>query len=403
MMWNHGGKQNMNIFTRYPYFRTITLYLTAFTIGLIAGHGVLCLMPAALFFPCLYLMSRTWKDRWAIPFGYYGAYLITMFPGAAVFFGHHFDPAGITLLWLLFSALMSLPWAILCNNTRIRLFWAVPLSLLASTLPPIGLFSVGNPLLGAGVILPHTMWYGLGLIFLASGIVAAYPRVSIPTIAALTLISAIYFKPLPAPKGWEAHNTKLGGQGLDKRDLLRDYKTMLYVGDTIQQSTDHVLIFPEAIMDWNTTQELYLGPALNTLRARKHTLIVGATLLVPGHPDNYRNTAVVRGPVNTIVDERIPIPLTMWKPLTPEDGVRLNLFGPSTISPIDGQRAAILICYEQLLPLAALQSLYEHPTVLIGIANDYWAKDTYFPNIQSADMQAWGLLFHLPVLTSTNI
>jgi apolipoprotein N-acyltransferase len=103
------------------------------------------------------------------------------------------------------------------------------------------------------------------------------------------------------------------------------------------------------------------------------------------------------------VDQRIPIPLTMWKPLTPEDGVRLNLFGPSTISPIDGQRAAILICYEQLLPLAALQSLYEHPTVLIGIANDYWAKDTYFPNIQSADMQAWGLLFHLPVLTSTNI
>ena len=66
------------------------------------------------------------------------------------------------------------------------------------------------------------------------------------------------------------------------------------------------------------------------------------------------------------------MPIAMWKPFS-ADGVPLNLFGPGTIS-VQGQRAAVLICYEQLLVWPFLSSAFERPTILITAANDYWAK-----------------------------
>jgi len=46
--------------------------------------------------------------------------------------------------------------------------------------------------------------------------------------------------------------------------------------------------------------------------------------------------------------QRIPVPIAMWKPHKPNDGVPLRLLGPGA-KMIAGKRTAILICYEQLL------------------------------------------------------
>ena len=109
---------------------------------------------------------------------------------------------------------------------------------------------------------------------------------------------------------------------------------------------------------------------------------------------------MTRGQYDHIFDQRIPIPVTMWKILG-GTGVRLNLEGPGTLL-IGEDRAAIFICYEQLLAWPMIMSFQEHPDIMVGIANDYWAKGTYFPQIQQANMQAWGRLFNLPILTAVN-
>jgi hypothetical protein len=89
----------------------------------------------------------------------------------------------------------------------------------------------------------------------------------------------------------------------------------------------------------------------------------------------------------------------MWKPLS-GDGVPLNLLGPGTIS-VQGQRAAVLLCYEQLLVWPFLSSMLEHPTVLVTAANDYWA-DTPIPEVQEVSTKSWARLFGLPRLLAVN-
>lgn len=76
----------------------------------------------------------------------------------------------------------------------------------------------------------------------------------------------------------------------------------------------------------------------------------------------------------------------MWKPLS-DSGVRLNLAGPRVVT-IANQEAAILICYEQLLTWPVLASMFERPTVIVALANDYWVKGTPVPKYQTAAVKS---------------
>jgi hypothetical protein len=89
-----------------------------------------------------------------------------------------------------------------------------------------------------------------------------------------------------------------------------------------------------------------------------------------------------------------------WKPGAP-DSVPLNLNGPGTLQ-VGHERAAILVCYEQLLVWPVLTSMTERPTVLVGLANDYWAKDTIIPAIQHSCLEAWARLFDIPLVKAVN-
>jgi hypothetical protein len=60
------------------------------------------------------------------------------------------------------------------------------------------------------------------------------------------------------------------------------------------------------------------------------------------------------------------------------------------------------MCYEQLLVWPFLSSAFEHPTVLLTAANDYWAKDTLIPEIQEVSANSLARLFGLPVMSAVN-
>ena len=73
----------------------------------------------------------------------------------------------------------------------------------------------------------------------------------------------------------------------------------------------------------------------------------------------------------------------------------VSLLGPGTIE-VGGQRAAILICYEQLLTWPMLRSAIDKPTILIAISNEACTAATTVPRIQHACVRAWARLFGLP-------
>jgi apolipoprotein N-acyltransferase len=81
--------------------------------------------------------------------------------------------------------------------------------------------------------------------------------------------------------------------------------------------------------------------------------------------------------------------------------VALNLLGPGTVD-VGDQRAAILICYEQLLTWPMLRSAIEKPAVLIAISNEAWTAATIVPRVQHTCVRAWARLFGLPVIPAIN-
>ncbi len=131
------------------------------------------------------------------------------------------------------------------------------------------------------------------------------------------------------------------------------------------------------------------------------TLLIGAAEPISGSPQLTNSVVVIGARVQTAVRQRIPVPGGMWNPFHPEGNFALNLFAPGTID-VGGQRAAILICYEQLLTWPILRSALERPTLLIGVSNEAWTTGTTIPRGQHACVRAWARLFWLPVLSAIN-
>ena len=98
--------------------------------------------------------------------------------------------------------------------------------------------------------------------------------------------------------------------------------------------------------------------------------------------------------------QRVPVPLGMWRPFD-RISVPVRLEGPGVFA-IDHQRAAVLICYEQLLTFPILASVLEHPAVIVGISNTFWVDHTTIPVYQANAMRSWAKLFRLPYLLAIN-
>ncbi len=104
-----------------------------------------------------------------------------------------------------------------------------------------------------------------------------------------------------------------------------------------------------------------------------------STANTPGIP--FDNTLLILGAESATFYQRVPVPIGMWQPFG-NDGVPLRLNAPGVVR-IDGQRVAVLICYEQILTYPILASMLQHPTVLVGISNTFWFADTPIPRYQA--------------------
>lgn len=377
-----------------------SLAIIGFAVGAIAWSGHTFTLPVSLVLMAFLMPAGTLQKRWILAMAYYAGATWPIVPGSAIFYGHDYNPFAMVPLWLAVAFFLAAPWALLCGNSIPRMAWAVPACLIIESIPPFATLGLANPIVAAGAMLPYTHWYGIALTLLLATLVAVRP---VPSLILVTVLACLaYYAPAPPPpSGWTAISTEYHGEGLDAPDPLRMYRVAQDIQRQALVSNAQVVIFPESIVyRWNDATDLFWQRTIQQLRREGKTLIVGANMDLPGNRQ-YLNVAVIRGATpDATFEERIPMPVSMWKPGSGQ-GVPLNLSGPGTVR-IGQHRAAILVCYEELLVWPVVRSLAERPTVLIGMANDYWARGTYFPAIQTASIEAWGKLFDIPVLTAVN-
>ncbi len=387
--------------------------------------------------PALALLQPTRPSAYAAAVSYYGGALWSIVPGAGNFFGAHVSLFGALCLWFVATLLLAIPWFLVWTKNGRKVLWRAPAGLMLSVAPPLGLIGWASPLTSAGFLFPGTSWFGLVGCAFATGALALRPKVAIAVVTSLAISLNLFISTgdAPSPRGWQGVNTNLGASSDERSSALAEFETAEFIQHQALASNARVIIFPEAVISsWTAATDAFWDDTLTRLQSAGKTIIVGVKVIeaqprsafsadefalsvailkspdairrpvLPApaeEPPAYRNVLVIRGHHNGMFDQRIPVPISMWMPFG-RTGVQLHLTGPGILQ-LEGQRAAVLICYEQLLTWPILTSLLEHPTIIMAVANDYWAHGTTIPRFQLNAVRAWARLMSLPYVSATNL
>ena len=116
--------------------------------GIIAAAG----MPVAC------LTAGTRKAAFKSTLGFYAAGIWPMVPGLNRYFGQSAISLIPIAMWVLAAILLSVPWTIAWTSNRFHCLWRVPLALMATIVPPLGIIGLASPITGAGYLFPGTAW-----------------------------------------------------------------------------------------------------------------------------------------------------------------------------------------------------------------------------------------------------
>lgn len=404
-----------------------------FSLGLAYSSAHPVGMAAAIAMPTFALRQYSRPAAYRAAICYYAGALWPLIPGARNFFGPNVSPLTALALWAMACILLGSPWLVAWSSNRSQFWWRSACGLILGVLPPLGLIGWASPLTVSGLLFPATHWWGLAACAVLPGLLAVYPRHAVPVFAAVSTICNLTYAPQQPPSGWEAVDTQFGAIAHGSEDPIAEYRAARSMQRTLATRRAQVFVFPETVVStWTAATDAFWNSTMAYLQATGRIAIIGTrlpvagTLAVPPRQDfsaaaavlkgdsppplhrgsthagfAYDNAAVVRGAQTAVFVQRIPVPFAMWKPFE-RDGARLHTF-ESGIVTIKQRRAAILICYEQLLVLPAITSLMHNPDILLGIANDYWVRATPVPDHQRMCLRAWSRLFSLPYLSATNL
>lgn len=374
---------------------------SGFGVGATAWNGHLATIPLSLLILLLLGFQQTRTRALGLMVSYYAGATWQLIPGTATFFGHHASPVHGVLLWVGTSLLLGVAWLPLWSQKRNTRLYTIPMAISLVSVPPFGLIGIASPLTASGILFPGMAWFGLLLTLLVCGLLASYPVWSVAVAIVFSLPAQLLYRTPQPPSDWQTVSTRFGGVGLDTPNPVTEYVVARSIQETALSSPARVIIFPETVVsNWNEATDAFWDRTLERLNRDGKTILVGANVSDARTP-HYFNAIVIRG-ADRQRDflQRIPIPIAMWAPYG-KRGVPLRLDGAGTRD-IAGRRTAVLICYEHLLIWPILTSFAQHPTVLLGIANDYWARETSVAAIQRSCLTSWARLFHVPMLWAEN-
>ena len=373
------------------------LGLLGLTIGAASWSGHLWTLPTVFLLPLALSIPSTRTPRFAIALmlGYFAGAMWPMIPGAALFFGTKNFPTEAILLWLTYAVLQTVPYLLMLWRPK---GWAIGFSLAAllSVLSPIAIL---NPLTVAGACFPGWGLIGVLAVAVLFATIPVNPRTSLGVLAVASATAVFLYKPAPQPATWTANDTEYGGSSFAMKGTA-EYVKAAAIRDSMLTTQDAVRIYPEStLVHWNSATNGFFRPLSRKLEAHDQTVILGADITHRGGV-GYDNALIVFGADKGIYLQHLPMPYSMWNPHEP-DSVPLRLGGPYTMT-IHKLRAAPVICYEQLHPYPFLRASFDHPQIILAVANDYWAKTTYIRYVQHSAVAAWARLFNIPFLSATN-
>ncbi|MFV8647142.1 nitrilase-related carbon-nitrogen hydrolase [Ralstonia pseudosolanacearum] len=388
--------------------RGLVLAVAGALCGFAWGHeGLPWLAGLAAFVPLLWSLagSRWWAG--AVALAYYLAASRGLPFGVGIFFAASAPALFGWALWLAAGLVNTAPWLLLWSASPRRQAWTLPAALLLTALPPVGLIGWVNPLTAAGWWFPGLGFFGL------AGLVAVFVLVVLqrwPAVAALggmavvANIIALQAQPMEWAAAWSGHDTTFARlQTAAARNFLTEGQRMAQVMMLAAQlAPGRVLVLPETVLppvrQGDAFNASMLADLSAQLKAKGSVILVGAEMSIPGHP--IRNVLVALGSNTAPLVQRVPVPIGMWRPWV-ADSIAADPFGKG-IGSVAGRRVAYSICYEQLLTYPILVSMAYHPDLIIGAANDWWARNTSIPAIQGQALDTWGRLFGVPVVRSAN-
>jgi hypothetical protein len=400
------------------------------SVAFAVSTGSLAGIAVSILLPLVWVRQTSARLCFYCAFAYYLSALWSVFVVALNFLGPNAGLSDGVVLWLAASVLLALPWRFVWSGSAKAALWRVPLGLLASIVPPLGLIGWASPTVAAGLLFPTTGYAGFALTLLLPGCLTAFPRRTGVCAAVLALGCNLIHRRLPeAPTGWQGIDTQYGGVAHERLDPVREYQIAEDVKARAIASTARVIVFPESVLPrWTPASDLFWADTISTLRSAGKVVVIGA-IKPAGTPHSnydftaslaalheapalrhlsrqqerlaYTNGVVIRGAASSdYFTQRIPVPIGMWRPFT-NTGAPLRLSKPVVIR-IAGHTAAVLICYEQLITWPTLTAFLDRPTIVIGIANQFWVADTSIPEVQRNTVRAWARLFHVPVVLASN-
>ena len=169
----------------------------------------------------------------------------------------------------------------------------------------------------------------------------------------------------------------------------------MWVSTRAQSAPAQVLLFPENVLPDYSDAVTGDWLDLATIARQGTTILIGSNRATVSFR-HRENVLLARGALSAEYVQRVPLPVAMWGRDTDA-----HLWGPGTIQ-LGPRRAAVLLCYEQLLVWPILQSFWREPDILLASSNLYWARNTNVDAIEHVCVEAWARLFRVPYLRAVN-
>src|SRR5262245_55170104 len=168
-------------------------------IGFLLAYATEVGLALSILMPTLWFVQKRRSHAFLIAFAYYGFASSILIPGILSFFGRGTTLQLAFALWGTACLLLSLPYWVLWSNNRRGAFWRVPLAVLASVPPPLGIIGWANPITSAGMLFPGTAWFGLITVLTVAALSPIYPRGSFAVTIIGAAVANTMFGDIPDP------------------------------------------------------------------------------------------------------------------------------------------------------------------------------------------------------------
>lgn len=378
--------------------------------GILVGYSAwgnsltLTILSLTLFLTYLLISKRVSLLLFAL--GYYGMASRGLLIGAENFVGSASYAFGV---WSAAALLSSLAWVIFWSESFQKRLYLFPLALLFVTLPPVGFIAWVNPLPTVAVLFPDFGFMGLvlgiGLVYLGALLINRFYevyKVKVVLMSALStglVLMGIHFIIQPKVQSSDTivpMNADLAYKPIEL-NRMAEYKRVRYFFRSVQEHKGNQFLLPEnALGDYSDIQSMVWSRL-----DRTKVVYAGANIYnAIGTQDQNVLLRLEHNSSKIIYTQRVPVLFTMWKPFTGQ-GTKATIYQQPVIL-LDGQKAGVFICYEQLLTFPYLETMFYEPDVLWGISNLYWAKGTNIKRVQEQMMWLWAILFGVPLVFVVN-